>query len=111
MQQAVAERHLTVAVVVPPRATAVPSEMAATAPTQRDCHLRCIAAQGRMARQKASGHTKRARAEATIARSKRVIGDGLRAHTDERRVTEVAVAVHALDRMPEFGRPSYVRLA
>jgi hypothetical protein len=107
----VAERHPTAAVIVPPRATAVPSEMAATAPTRRDRHLRCIAAHGRMAWQKASGYTKRARAEATIARFKRVIGDGLRAHTDERRAAEVEVAVHALNRMLEFGRPEYVRIA
>ncbi len=32
------------------------------------------------------------------------IGDGLRANTDERRRAEVAVAVHALNRMLEFGR-------
>ena len=111
MQQGLAERHPTAAIIVPPRATAVPSEMAATAPTRRDRHLRHIAAHGRMAWQKASGYTKRARAEATIARFKRVIGDGLRAHTDERRVTEVEVAVHALNRMLELGRPEYVRIA
>jgi hypothetical protein len=40
-----------------------------------------------------------------------VIGDELRAHTDEHRATEVAVAVHALNRMLDFGRPSYVRVA
>jgi hypothetical protein len=40
-----------------------------------------------------------------------VIGDRLRAHTDERRATELDVAVHALNRMLELGRPSYVRLA
>src|SRR5918997_1234271 len=107
----VAERHPTAAVIVPPRATAVPSGTAATAPTRRDRHLRCIAAHGRMAWQKASGYTKRARAEAAMGRFKRVIGDGLRSHTDERRITEVAVAVHALNRMLEFGRPSYVRVA
>jgi len=39
-----------------------------------------------------------------------VIGDGLRANTDERRLTEVAVAVHALNCMLELGRPSYVRI-
>ncbi len=36
----VAERHPEAAVIVPPHATAVPSETAATAPTQRDRHLR-----------------------------------------------------------------------
>jgi hypothetical protein len=39
-----------------------------------------------------------------------VIGDRLRAHTDERRATEVDVAVHALNRMLELGRPNYVRI-
>jgi len=35
----------------------------------------------------------------------------VRAHTDERRATEVAVAVHALHRMLDLGRPGYVRVA
>jgi hypothetical protein len=39
-----------------------------------------------------------------------VIGDRLRSHTDERRATEVNVAVHALNRMLELGRPNYVRI-
>jgi hypothetical protein len=52
---AVAERHPEAAVIVPPRSTAVPSETAATAPTQRDRHLQCIAEHGRAAWQKASG--------------------------------------------------------
>jgi len=37
----VTERHPAAAVIVPPRSTAVPSEVAGTAPTQRDCHLQC----------------------------------------------------------------------
>ena len=44
-------------------------------------------------------------------RWKQVIDDELRAHTDERRATEVAVAVHALNRRLELGRPSYVPVA
>jgi len=107
----VAERHPEAAVVVPPRATAVPSKMAETAPTQRDGHLQHIAERGRMAWQNASGYNKRAQVEATMNRWKQVIGDKLRAHTDERRATEVAVAVHALNRMLDLGRPSYVCVA
>ena len=107
----VAERHPEAAVVVPPRATAVPSKTAESEPTQRDCHLQLIAEHGRMAWQKAAGYTKRARAETAVGRWKRVIGDRLRAHTDERRTTEVGVAVNILNRMLELGRPSYVRLA
>ena len=66
------------AVVVPPRATAVPSETAATAPTQRDYHRQIIAKHGRAAWQRASGYTTRARAEAAIGWFKQVIAEGLR---------------------------------
>jgi len=107
----VGERHPEAAVIVPPRATAVPSQTAESAPTQRDRHLQHIADHGRMAWQRASGYTKRARAEAAIGRWKQVIGDRLRAHTDERRATEVDVAVSVLNRMLELGRPNYVRIA
>jgi len=94
----------------------VPSDTAETAPTQRDGHPQHveprgspdISTHGRMAWLKRSGCNARARAEATMGRWKQVIGDELRAHTDERRATEVAVAVHALNRMLEFGRPNYV---
>ncbi len=54
---------------------------------------------------------RRARAEAAIGRFKQVIGDGLRSRTDRRRATEVDVAVHALNRMLEIGRPISVRVA
>ena len=107
----VAARHPDAAVVVPPRSTAVPSAMTESAPTQRDRHLRCIAEHGRMGWQKRSGYNTRARAEAAIARWKQVIGDGVRSRRDERRATEVEVAVHALNRMLEFGRPISVRIA
>ncbi len=116
---AVAKRHPEVAIIVPPRSTAVPSETAETAPTQRDRHLQFveprgspdIVKHGRAAWQKASGYTIRARAEAAIGRFKQVIGDGLRSRTDKRRATEVNVAVHALNRMLGLGRPNSVRVA
>jgi len=107
----VAERHPQAAVVVPLRSTAVPSNTAETAPTQRDRHLQVIAEHGRMAWQNASGHNKHARIEATMSRWKQVVGDGLRTHMDKRRATEVAVAAHVLNRMLELGRPSCVRFA
>jgi hypothetical protein len=106
----VAARHPEAAVIVPPRSSAVLSADAETAPTHRDRHLQGIAEHGRLGWQQRSGYNKRARAEAAIGRWKQVIGDGLRSHTDERRATEMNVAVHALNRMLEFGRPSYVRI-
>jgi len=108
---AVAERHPGAAIIVPPRSTAVPSEAAETTPTQRDRHLQFIGKHGRAVWQKASGYTKRARAEAAIGRFKQVIGDGLRSRTDGRRATEVDVAVHTLNRMLEMGRLISVRIA
>ena len=108
---AVAERHPEAEIIVPPRSTAVPSDVAETAPTQKERHLQSIAKHGRAAWQKASGHTKRSRAEAAIGRSKQVVGDGLRSRTDRRRATEVDVAVYALNRMLEFGRPISARIA
>jgi Transposase DDE domain len=107
----VGERHPAAPVIVPPRSTAVPSATAETAPTQRDRHLQLIAEKGRMGWQKASGYNWRARAEATIGRFKRVIGDELRSHTDERRATEMDVAAQVLNRMLDLGRPKYVRIA
>jgi len=96
--------------VPPPRAGAVASASAETAPTQRDRHLRMIAERGRMAWQKASGYNLRAKVEASTGRYKRVIGDALRSRTDQTEATEVAVAAAALNRMLGFGRPNYVRI-
>ncbi len=111
MSASVAQRHPEAAVIVPPRATAVPSKTVVSEPTRRDRHLQLVAEKGRMGWQKASRYNRRARAEATIGRFKRVIGDGLRSRTDQRRASEVGVAVHALNRMLELGRPESVRIA
>jgi hypothetical protein len=107
----VAARHPEAAVIVPPRTTAGLSKTAETGPTQRDRHLQWIAERGRMGWQKTSNYTRRANAETATARWKRVIGDGLRAHTEERRVTDVNVAVLALNHMLAPGRPSYARIS
>jgi hypothetical protein len=60
---AITERHPEAAIIVPPRSTAVPSQTAESAPTQRDRHLQQIAEHGRMGWQKRSGYNARARAE------------------------------------------------
>ena len=101
----VAERHPDAAVIVPPRSTAVLSEAANTAPTQRDRHLQQISERGRMGWQKTSGYNWRALVEAAIGRYKRVIGDALRSRTPRRQNTEVAICCerpepHARARTP-----------
>ena len=89
----------------------MPSETAETTPTQRDKHLQIIAERGRMHWQKASGYNDRALVEADISRYKRVIAGALRSRTEGRQATEVVVAVRALNRMLDLGRPEYVRIA
>jgi hypothetical protein len=108
---AVAKRHPDAAIIVPPRSTAVASETAQTNPSQRDDHLNCIAERGRMGWQNASGYNKRSRVETAIGRFKQVIGDGIRSRIDVRQDTEIAVAIHVLNRMLDFGRPNSVRIS
>ncbi|MCW2242349.1 hypothetical protein M2351_007005 [Azospirillum canadense] len=108
---AVAARHSTAAVVAPPRADAVLGATAETAPTQRDRHIQAIARNGRMGWQRASGYNERAKVEAAIGRYKQVIGDRLRAHSDEGRRTELVIAANLLNRMFGLARPSYVRVS
>ena len=107
--QTVMDRDPEALVIVPPRCTAVLSETIQTMPTQRDRHIQRIAEKGRMGWQKISGYNRRARVETAIGRYKRLMGDGLRFHQDERRATEVAV--HVLNRMFDLGRPTSVRIA
>ncbi len=45
-----------------------------------------------------------------MSRLKQVIGNSLCSHIDERRATEVDVAVHVLSRMLELERPNSVRI-
>ena len=45
-----------------------------------------------------------------ISRFRRIIGGALRARTDRRRAPKMAIAVRGLNRMPELGRPEYVRV-
>jgi hypothetical protein len=107
----VAEHTPDAAVIVPPRSTAVPSANAETNPTQRARHLQDIAEHGRMAWQKSSQYNVRALVEACFSRWKRVISDGLRFRTDDRRNIEIAIAVRILNHMLDLGRPDSVRIA
>jgi hypothetical protein len=61
--------------------------------------------------QKASGYNRRSKVEAAIGRYKRVIGEALRSREDARRVCEIKIAVKALNRILELGRPVCVRVA
>ncbi|RYF01892.1 MAG: hypothetical protein EOO77_32915 [Oxalobacteraceae bacterium] len=58
-----------------------------------------------------AGYNWRGLVEADISRFKRVIGESLRSRTDQRRATEVVIAVHALNRMLDLGHAEYVHLS
>jgi len=105
--RAVAERQPDppVAVIIPPRATAVPSPDAGITPTQRDRHIQMIGDKGRLAWQKTVGYGRRSHAETTMFRYKAIIGSSLRARTLPAQKTEAKVGCSVLNRMTRLGMP------
>ncbi len=99
------------AVVVPPRATAVPGPAAGTAPTQRDRHLRTIRDKGRLGWQRAVGYGRRSLGETAVFRYKAIIGRSLRARPLPAQKTEARVACSVLNRMARLGMPVSRRTA
>jgi hypothetical protein len=99
------------AVVVPPRATAVPGPTAGTAPTQRDRHLRTIRDKGRLGWQRAVGYGRRSLGETAVFRYKAIIGRSLRARPLPAQKTEARVACSVLNRMARLGMPVSRRTA
>src|SRR5919199_3242889 len=87
------------AVVIPPRATAVASPTADTAPTQRDGHIRMIRDRGRMGWQKAVGYGRRSLGETAVFWYKAIIGRSLRARTLPSQKTEAWAACSVLNQM------------
>ncbi len=94
-----------VAVVIPPRLTAVPSLDAATTPSQRDQHIQTIQAKGRLGWQEAVGYGQRSHTETAMFRYKAVTGRSLRARTLPAQKTETKVACSVLNRMTRLGLP------
>jgi len=108
---AILARNPSARLIVPPCKGAVPGPTAAISPTQRDLHVLAVDEHGRMNWQKASGYNKRSKVEAAMSRYKPVIGDDLKSRHDDRRTTEVAIAVKFLNRMNELGRAKFVPVA
>jgi transposase len=95
-------------VVIPPRATAVPSGEPGP-PTQRDHHLAMIRERGRLAWQAATGYGQRSLVETTMGRYKALIGPRLRARGFAGQQTEPAIGLAVLNRMLSAGSPKSVR--
>jgi hypothetical protein len=104
---AVAERHPEAAVIIPPRATAVPNE---STTTQRDRLIAEIEAQGRMGWQRRSGYNRRSPAETAMCRYKTVVGRRLHARTLPNQRTEAKIGCNVLNRMTTLGMPATVRI-
>ena len=99
------------AVIIPPRAGAVASPTADTAPSQRDRPIRMSEDRGRLGWQKAVGYGRRSLGETAVFRSKAIIGRGLRARTRPAQKTEARVACSVLNRMTRLGMPASQRTA
>ena len=106
--ETIAQHGDGIEVVIPPRATAVPSGELDT-PTQRDRHLAMIAERGRLAWRGSTGYGQRSLVETTMGRYKTLIGPWLRARGFAAQQTEAAVGVAVLSRMSVAGRPDFVR--
>jgi hypothetical protein len=108
-QVATRQHGLPPDVVIPPRASAVPSTDDPAARTQRDRHIRLIAERGRMAWQRATGYGRRNLVETAIGRYKHLIGPKLRARILPGQQGEATLAVAVLNRMIRTAKPVSVR--
>ncbi|WP_448204841.1 IS5 family transposase [Azospirillum sp. sgz302134] len=98
-------------VIIPPRSTAVPSETAASAPTQRDQHIQMIAERGRLGWQRAVGYGRRSLGEVAMLRYKTLIGRSLRARTLPAQKVEAAVGCKVMNMMTSLGMPASRKVA
>jgi hypothetical protein len=107
----IAERDPVAAVIIPPRSTAVPSNTAETAPTQRDRHLQIIQERGRLGWQKAVNYGRRSLGEVAMMRYKTLIGRRLHARTLPTQKTEAAAACKVINIMTHLGMLVSQRIA
>ena len=97
-----------VTVVIPPSRRAAFDSGAGPPWDQRNDAIERIAEVGRRQWRKDSGAHRQARAENTMFRYKRIIGDGLRARSFEAQRREAMVAVRVLNGMTQLGKPTSV---
>ena len=107
----IAEREPAATVVIPPRSTAVPSNNAETAATERDQHLQLIQEHGRLGWQKAVNYGRRSLGEVAMMRYKTLIGRRLHARTLPTQKTEAATGCKVINVMTRLGMPVSQRIA
>ena len=104
---AVTNRHPEVDIIIPPRATAVPSTSGAT---QRDQHIATIEKHGRIGWQRRSGYNRRSLVETAMYRYKTIIGRRLYARILSGQRVEAEIGCNALNRMTSLGMPATIRI-
>ena len=97
--------HLLPAVIIPPRATAVPSSATDTASNPRDQHIQLIPEKGRRDWEKVVGYGKRSLVETAMFRYKTLIGPTLRARKFAAQQVEARVACSVINRITQLGMP------
>ncbi|QCG94854.1 IS5 family transposase [Azospirillum sp. TSA2s] len=98
-------------VIIPPRATAVVSDTAETAPSQRDRHIQVIAERGRLGWQRAIQYGRRSLVEVAMLRYKVLIGRSLRARTLPAQKAEARATCAVINRMTSLGMTTSRKVA
>ncbi len=107
--QTIAAHDDAIAVVIPPRDTAVPSPNFEIEPSPRDVHLLMIVWLGRLGWQEVTGYGSRALVETAMGRYKPIIGERLRSRGEAAQRTEAIVGIAVLNRMLGAARSHSVR--
>jgi Transposase DDE domain len=106
----IAQRDPAAAVIITPRSTAVLSDKADTAPTQRDRHLRMIQERGRLGWQKTANYGRWSLGEVAMMRYKTVIGRRLHAWNLPMQKAEAAAGCKVINVMTRLGMPVSQRI-
>ena len=100
-----------VAIVIPPRRSAVSTGPTEGPWSQREEALERIRVVGRRQWQKESGYRQQSRVENGFFRYKSVLGGGLRARNSDAQKREATIGCHTLNQMAELGRPKSYAVA
>ena len=100
-----------VAIVIPPRRSAVSTGPTEGPWSQREEALERIRVVGRRQWQKESGYRQQSRVENGFFRYKSVLGGGLRARNSDAQKREAMIGRHTLNQMAELGRPKSYAVA
>ncbi|HYH36971.1 MAG TPA: IS5 family transposase [Azospirillum sp.] len=92
-------------VIIPPRASAVPSDTAGSTPSQRDRHIQMINERGRLGWQRTVQYGRRSLGEVAMMRYKQLIGRSLRARSLPTQKAEAAVGCKVMNIMTNLGMP------